>query len=100
MRRGKVVVVNRRVVGSRRKDFYVGRPSKLGNPFKSPDRAANVRMYRTWLKRAYQNREDIRDIIDEMTALVRSGETIWLACWCAPRLCHADAIKDLIYSLL
>jgi hypothetical protein len=96
--RGKIVVVNRHVVGDRKEDFYVGRPSRLGNPFKGRDRNANIRMYRVWLKKSYENKREVKEIIDDMVSLVKSGETVTLSCWCSPKPCHADVICEFVMS--
>ena len=66
---------------------YVGRPSLWGNPFKvgvDGDREAVIAAYEKWLR---SNKA-------LMAALPRlRGKN--LACWCAPRACHADVLLRL-----
>lgn len=69
------------------KAVYVGRPTKWGNPYKSPQdgtREQVIAKYRahilsnSYLKRALP---DLR------------GKN--LVCWCAPKPCHADVLLEL-----
>lgn len=80
-----------RVVHNKREryDVYVGRPSKWGNPFISPrdgTREEVVVKYEEWLFAGKQH-----DLLDDLYEL--KGKT--LACWCAPKLCHADVLLRL-----
>ena len=63
---------------------YVGRPTQWGNPYKTGNRAADVRMYRIWLAfRALLELEDLR------------GKN--LACWCPlTEPCHADVLIEIV----
>jgi hypothetical protein len=97
--RSRIVVVNRHKTGMKQHYFYVGRPSLLGNPFQSRDREANIRLYKNWLRRVYRSKPAVREIIDGLVELVRAGETVELACWCAPQPCHADVIRRFVLSL-
>lgn len=68
--------------------FYVGRPSIFGNPFPlygEDTRAEAIRNFE-----AYFNRRIDND--DEFKAEVLGLHGSDLACWCAPRACHADVI--------
>ena len=68
-------------------DLYVGRPSIWGNPFRlGPDgsREEVIWKYRTWL---LGNTYLMNRIV-----LLR-GKV--LACWCAPKPCHADVLAEL-----
>jgi Domain of unknown function (DUF4326) len=70
-----------------RSAVYVGRPSKWGNPFvigKHGDRQMVVTQYRSWL-------------CDQPALLAALPELRGrdLVCFCAPRACHADVLKDM-----
>lgn len=68
-------------------DVYVGRPSKWGNPFtigRDGTREQVIETYRLWLMRGNPLLHDIHEL---------KGKT--LACWCAPKACHADVLLDL-----
>ena len=85
---------------------YIGRPSCLGNPFshlentkadfKVKDREEAVALYEVWLKE--QLRENVR-VRQEMLNLYNnwreSGE-LNLICWCSPKRCHGDVIKEFL----
>jgi hypothetical protein len=64
-------------------DLYIGRPSKLGNPFRVGDhgRAAAVEKYREYLL----GRPDLLEIVKTL-----GGKR--LGCYCAPLPCHGDVI--------
>ncbi len=38
--------------------------------------------------------------IERIAKLVRSGQDVALACWCAPKACHGDVIKQAIESIV
>jgi hypothetical protein len=77
------------VVHCKRKKFdvYVGRPSKWGNPFpmkSESERASVIEKYRHWIMR----QPELLNALPELRGKV-------LACWCAPRACHADILAEL-----
>lgn len=64
---------------------YVGRPSRFGNPFKlddERDREDVLKKYEEWL---LSQPELVAEVKKEL-----KGKH--LVCWCAPLLCHADAL--------
>jgi hypothetical protein len=84
---------------------YIGRPSPLGNPFEmksEADREDVIEQYRKWLWAQYAMTQDTgreSEAIKELNKLVniaRQGKDINLICWCAPKPCHGDIIKDYI----
>jgi hypothetical protein len=75
-----------------RADVYIGRPSKWGNPFeigKDGARQDVVSKYRAWIQTQPQ-------LIEALPSL--RGKA--LGCWCAPRECHGDVLKELADSSL
>jgi hypothetical protein len=67
-------------------DVYVGRPTKWGNPFKvgrDGTRDEVIEKYRVW-GHASGLFEDLPELWDKD-----------LACWCAPKACHADVLLEL-----
>ena len=42
----------------------------------------------------------MRAEVERIAELVRSGQDIALACWCAPKACHGDVIKRAIEAIL
>lgn len=63
---------------------YVGRPSKWGNPYSTPEngtRTEVIKKYEAWLN----TRKDLLAALPEL-----KGKN--LACWCSPFPCHADVL--------
>lgn len=81
---------------------YVGRPSPLGNPFHL-DRESNrdecIEKYREWLYKKIENKDE--KILEELGRLHSKWITkgsLRLLCWCSPKRCHADVIKEILDS--
>lgn len=80
-------------------DVYIGRPSKWGNPFTHIDdrktaahfivssREEAVQKYKEWILEG-----DGKWLLDHLHEL--EGKT--LGCWCAPKLCHGNALIEII----
>lgn len=74
---------------------YIGRPSKWGNPFshlsntlaefKVKDRDEAVDSYRNWI----MNNKKLMSELEELR-----GKD--LVCWCHPKKCHGDILKELL----
>jgi Domain of unknown function (DUF4326) len=101
----------------------IDRTSVLGNPFflrEENERAAVIQAYRKYLWQCLQTNSnrpvDIHQIarqldvtvatnyklrtstvvVNEIEALANSQENILLLCWCAPKACHGDVIKNCV----
>lgn len=78
-------------------DIYIGRPSKFGNPFSHKrgtkaeflvaTREEAVEAYRNWVENG-----DGKHLLAELQEL--KDKT--LGCWCAPQLCHGNALSELV----
>ena len=84
-------------------DVYCGRGSALGNPFPitfSATREEVIERYRTYL--STKLREGDKEIRAEMNRIWRAAKAgdVNLVCYCAPRACHADFIKQLVEEKL
>ncbi len=69
--------------------FYIGRPTKWGNPFKigrDGNRQECLDKYYEYIK---NDRQDLIDALPEI-----KGKA--LACWCKPKDCHGDILVGLI----
>jgi len=80
---------------------YVGRGSPLGNPFKFKydcgiERDKVIEKYRTWLYHKIETADP--KILDEMLRLYEIAENgnLVLLCFCVPKRCHAEVIKDVL----
>lgn len=87
-------------------DFFIGRPSPLGNPFswlpgteqkfRVADRAQAIQKYSQYLEFARMNDPVVAECVNRLCEKALRGETINLACFCKPQECHGDVIKNLI----
>lgn len=82
-------------------DIYIGRPSLLGNPFKLSNENENEReeviyKYSEYLNKSAAVCREINRLID----IVKSGQKIRLICFCYPKACHGDVIRNLILTKL
>ena len=79
-------------------DFYIGRPSPLGNPFTEGTREENIEGYRAHFKAALEADPSLfisfRFALEAMLASYRQVGAVRLWCWCAPLACHGDVIKE------
>jgi len=68
---------------------YIGRPSPFGNPFsigKDGSREEVIEKYRQWL-------QDQPRLIKIMKRELKGKD---LVCFCAPKPCHGDVIKEVV----
>ena len=97
-----ILVLNKRNAATRSE--YVGRPSPLGNPFKlerESNRDAVIEQYEVWLRERIAARD--RRVCDELNRLyviARDTGLLELACWCAPKRCHAEVIRKVLLEVL
>lgn len=87
---------------------YIGRGSPLGNPFThrtSPSKAQKIvatreeaiERYREYLWKKIQSGDSA--IVDELNRLANIAidtGVLNLRCYCAPKACHGDVIKEVI----
>lgn len=86
------------------KDFYVGRPSSLGNPYGFQDgtlaehkvagRAEAISSYREWLEEKINNPFSFGHEAVVAAMRMLKDDTV-LVCWCDPLPCHGQVIKEL-----
>lgn len=78
---------------------YIGRPSVLGNPYRigiDGDRAQVVEKFRARLDEVLQDpTHPVTRRITELELIARVGD-LFLICFCAPKSCHGDVIKEAI----
>jgi hypothetical protein len=80
---------------------YIGRPSPLGNPFPigpvHGTRENVIDKYRAWLTCIWNNGgsgPELRELF-RLADLALAGD-LRLLCYCAPKACHGDVIKEFI----
>lgn len=77
---------------------YIGRPSILGNPFEmkaEKDRDKVIAEYREWFKIQIKENPNFKEELIRLYKIALKQE-LNLICWCAPKACHGDVIKDWI----
>lgn len=101
-----IKVVNKKYHTPTEYDYYIARPSPVGNPFthkksKYKDvivvetRDDAIDMYKEWLE--FKIKDGDQDVINELDKLMKfyiDKGKINLVCWCKPKRCHGDIIKD------
>ena len=91
---------------SKENNFYIGRPSILGNPFSHngvrsvfktltfKTREEAIEAYDKYFDAMYGKDEDFTKAFDEIYEHYKNGEDIYLQCFCKPLPCHGDVIAD------
>lgn len=91
-------------------DVYIGRGSVLGNPYTHLplgqtkaevlvlSREIAIEKYREYAVYMIKNDKAFRKAMIELVLRFLAGENINLVCYCKPKACHGDVIKDLILN--
>lgn len=107
-----IKVVNKYKHNPTKDDYYIGRGSPLGNPFTSiqdrktkaeyvcDSREESVANFEKWIENKILERDSI--VIDTLNKLYLKAKkgNLNLVCFCAPKLCHGDVIKNKIEEKL
>ena len=82
--------------------IYAGRPSILGNPFSIGDDGTRTDVINKFKIYFYQRLESDLAFKKKLLELVDMSATqdLHLICWCAPKQCHTEVIKEFIESEL
>lgn len=82
---------------------YIGRGSPLGNPYfvnhKDPgSREHAIECYRRYIKERMDEQDPV--ILNELMRLYELAQKgpLKLLCFCAPKTCHGDVIKEILLS--
>jgi hypothetical protein len=93
-------------------DYYIGRPSPLGNPYthlqdsKTAEYLVDTRdkaieSYEVYLYTKLENNDkEIVDAINQILEIYKKYGKVNLCCWCKPKSCHGDYIKKYLDSIL
>lgn len=79
-------------------DFVVDRSSILGNPFvmgRDGDRDEVCEKYKDWFSVA-RDRAEVYTELKKMKDVYEKLGKLRLFCWCAPKRCHAETIREFI----
>lgn len=103
LKRGNVRVVNLKSYKPMLNEVIVrvDRQSPVGNPFfmkSESERDKVCEQYEEYFNRTMAEGKDKRFIgyIERIEQHVKSGMNVTLACWCAPKRCHAETIVNYI----
>ena len=108
-----IKVVNKRTHITSTNDIYIGRGSALGNPFtgshkvedtkaefQCESREEAIAKYEKWLdKKIKQKDPQVRVALNDIYLKAKNGN-VNLVCYCAPKACHGDVIKQIIELVL
>ena len=101
-----ITVTNKYKMGATQEgDFYIGRGSPLGNPYKiAPggySRKQVLDLYKKWFQQQWdQNNPDVKFAISQIHHRYMRKLPSRLICFCAPLPCHGDIIKKFICERL
>ena len=97
-RKHNIYIVNKRTFCGDN-GIYIGRPSILGNPFKSSTRKENVEDFRKYLWECVKKKNQVYAELIRLSEKAKTQDLI-LVCWCKRSkqdvLCHGDVIKSAI----
>ena len=105
-------VYNRKVETHHTNNFYIGRGSPLGNPYthitdkktkaiyQAKDRDDAIDKYSHYFDLMYGSNLAFTSAIDRIYELYKTGEDVYLECYCKPERCHGDVIKEKLESRL
>lgn len=83
--------------------IFVGRPSKLGNPFKigrDGDRNQVIEKYRVWLWQQIKSRGPAWEELKRLKQLLLQKQSLVLTCYCFPHRCHAEVIRSCLHWMV
>lgn len=102
-----ITVVNKYKHTPTPNDVYIGRGSPYGNPYSHMSnttalyRVANrdeaVDKYREYILEEREWNQELANNLNEL-AYKADGKDINLVCFCAPKRCHGDVLKELLES--
>lgn len=84
-------------------DFRVDRGSSLGNPFPlhlHPDRESCIKAYYDHFIRTIIKKPDMISEIEQMLSAHQEHGIVRLYCWCVPKKCHAEIIREYLINCL
>ena len=112
----KVININKEDKSAHNGFFYVGRSDKYSSPLANPytyngkrsniaklsykTREEALEAYKRYFNAMYGYDDEFTKAFDEIYELYKSGEDIYLGCFCAPKECHADYIAKKLQQKL
>lgn len=93
-------------------NYYIARPSVLGNPFTHNGVKTNIaklafktreeaiEAYEKYFDKMYGSDDEFTKAFDEIYEHYKNGEDIYLQCFCKPLACHGDIIANKLQKKL
>ena len=106
---GKVLVVNVKYFRGevftyigRKNDLYGFEGSVLANRKRDygMNRDESVERYRVWLWEEVKKKGEVYEYLVELVEKLKNGEDVILGCWCKPKRCHGDVVKNCLEWML
>lgn len=108
------LIVYNRTNESHENDYNIPiyRPYILSNPYTHikeektkakyvvKDRETAIERYSHYFDRQYAENPDFKQAVDYLYELYKSGKTVYLECYCHPKLCHGDIIAEKLQKRL
>lgn len=101
---GELIVCNKR--NPKRKNFVyipIHRPYPLGNPFamrEDDERGAVIERYQNAFDHLYSTNKSFEKAVNEVIILLLKGDNVALECYCVPKPCHGNVIKEKILEII
>jgi len=87
-------------------DYYIARPSILGNPYSHnknsiakyyvESRNIAIDKYKNYFYEKINTDNEFKNEINKLIKIYKENKKINLVCWCKPKKCHGDIIKEYI----
>lgn len=93
-------------------NYFIYRPSILSNPYTHikdkktlakyvvKTREEALKRYETYFDAMYSGNKPFRNLVDDIYEKYKSGETVYLGCFCHPLPCHGDIIAEKLQQRL
>ena len=107
-----ILVVNKHKHSPTENDVYIGRGSILGNPYTSikgkktkakffcDSREESIKSFEKYIREKIENKDKVVcEELNRIWKLAKEGE-VNLVCFCKPKSCHGDVIKNIIEEKL
>lgn len=104
-----IFVINKTTFSDEYKSKYVfdiSRTSPLGNPFTYNDKKSNIakltfktreeaiQAYKIYFKEMYGKNNELTKYFNLIYNACKTGEPVYLQCYCKPLSCHGDFIEE------
>ena len=98
----KIQVINKKNNEYLRNTVYIGRGSILGNKFilgKDGTRVEVIDKYRDWLDDEMRRGKKVAKEVYRILRKAQNVKVLYLECYCAPKPCHGDVLRDVLAGL-